>query len=76
MTIDTISHQGSVSPLAEPRSGIRSLAKRALLAYWSVRTRSRSRRVLADLTDEQLRDVGLTRAEAEREASKSFFWDV
>lgn len=31
--------------------------------------------VLRELTDEQLRDIGLTRREANTEANKSFFWD-
>ncbi|MFC5587182.1 DUF1127 domain-containing protein [Nitratireductor kimnyeongensis] len=33
------------------------------------------RRDLTDLTDEQLRDVGLTRRDVERECAKPF-WDV
>jgi uncharacterized protein YjiS (DUF1127 family) len=34
---------------------------------------SRSRRELADLTDEQLEDIGLTRKEARLEAEKPFW---
>ena len=34
-----------------------------------------SRRTLKDLTDAQLLDIGITRREATREISKSFFWD-
>jgi uncharacterized protein YjiS (DUF1127 family) len=34
-----------------------------------------TRRALRDLTDAQLLDIGLTRAEARKEASKSFFWN-
>ncbi|MBX4956372.1 DUF1127 domain-containing protein [Rhizobium lentis] len=34
----------------------------------------RSRRTLSELTDDELRDVGLTRAQANAEASKSWFW--
>ena len=37
--------------------------------------RYRQRRDLADLTDEQLRDVGLTRRDVERECAKPF-WHV
>jgi uncharacterized protein YjiS (DUF1127 family) len=33
------------------------------------------RRALRELTDVQLHDIGITRAEARREISKSFFWD-
>jgi uncharacterized protein YjiS (DUF1127 family) len=34
-----------------------------------------SRRALRNLTDDQLHDIGITRREATREVSKSFFWD-
>lgn len=45
--------------------------------YWLALAseRYRQRRDLADLTDEQLRDVGLTRCDVERECAKPF-WDV
>ena len=48
---------------------------RRLLAAieWHLEKR-RSRRTLPELTDDELRDVGLTRAEATTEASKSWFW--
>jgi uncharacterized protein YjiS (DUF1127 family) len=36
--------------------------------------RRRSRRALAALDDRLLRDIGLTRVQAEREAAKSFWW--
>jgi uncharacterized protein YjiS (DUF1127 family) len=35
--------------------------------------RSRQRRALAELDDRLLRDIGLTRAQAEREAAKPFW---
>ncbi|XUM49606.1 DUF1127 domain-containing protein [Rhizobium sp. YTU87027] len=34
-----------------------------------------SRKTLRDLTDSELLDIGVTRADARKEASKSFFWD-
>ncbi|KQV27732.1 hypothetical protein ASC97_04985 [Rhizobium sp. Root1203] len=34
-----------------------------------------TRRALRNLTDTELLDIGLTRKEARKEASKSFFWD-
>ncbi|KPH10684.1 DUF1127 domain-containing protein [Rhizobium acidisoli] len=34
----------------------------------------RSRRILCDLTEDELRDVGLTRAQARAETAKSWFW--
>ncbi|MBN8245301.1 DUF1127 domain-containing protein [Nitratireductor aquimarinus] len=37
--------------------------------------RYRQRRTLTDLTDEQLRDVGLTRRDVQRESAKPF-WDI
>ncbi|MEZ2127381.1 MULTISPECIES: DUF1127 domain-containing protein [unclassified Sinorhizobium] len=35
----------------------------------------KGRRALRELTDDQLKDIGLTRAEAMKEVSKSYFWD-
>lgn len=34
-----------------------------------------SRRVLRDLTDSELQDIGISRADADKEVAKSFFWD-
>jgi uncharacterized protein YjiS (DUF1127 family) len=36
--------------------------------------RSAQRRALAELDDERLRDIGLTRAEARIEAARPFWW--
>jgi uncharacterized protein YjiS (DUF1127 family) len=44
-----------------------------LLARWF--DAARSRQTLDGLDDHMLRDIGLTRAEAQREASK-FFWQA
>jgi uncharacterized protein YjiS (DUF1127 family) len=33
------------------------------------------RRALREFTDEQLADIGISRAEADKEVSKSYFWD-
>jgi len=43
----------------------------ALIARWI--ERSRQRRVLAGLDEHTLRDIGITRVEAEREAGKPFW---
>ncbi|MDM9628231.1 DUF1127 domain-containing protein [Rhizobium sp. S152] len=43
------------------------------LAMWQAKRASR--RILRDLTDAELEDIGVTRAEARAEVSKSFFWD-
>ncbi len=48
---------------------LRALAR--LFRLWRVRIRSRQ--LLADLNEHMLRDIGLTRAEVEREARK-WFW--
>jgi len=47
----------------------------ALQRLTSWHQKRESRRVLRDLTDAELLDIGVTRAEANKEASKSFFWD-
>lgn len=44
-----------------------------VIAAYHVKRRSRAR--LLDLTDDQLRDVGLTHGDVRRELAKSFFWD-
>jgi uncharacterized protein YjiS (DUF1127 family) len=48
------------------------------LAFQSLATRyfeKRSSRIaLSELNDEQLQDIGVTRAEARSEVSKSWFW--
>ena len=45
----------------------------ATIATW--RELSHSRRVLSTLDDHQLRDIGLSRAEARRESERPF-WDL
>lgn len=45
----------------------------AYYLHWLAKRESRW--VLRELTDDQLRDIGLTRREAATEAKKSFFWD-
>ncbi|WP_183722870.1 DUF1127 domain-containing protein [Rhizobium sp. BK060] len=60
-------------------SGGVSRAQALLQSVWhrlsSWHQKRESRRVLRDLTDAELIDIGVTRADARREASKSFFWD-
>ena len=46
--------------------------RQALMTLFAVRSQ---RRALLDLTDEALRDIGLTREQAAREADRPF-WDV
>jgi|AraplaMF_Cvi_mMF_1032049.scaffolds.fasta_scaffold00006_137 uncharacterized protein YjiS (DUF1127 family) len=54
---------------------ISRLARRLLEAFAVWMQKRESRRTLRYLTDDELRDIGLTRHEAVAEVSKSFFWD-
>lgn len=49
------------------------LATRLWIAAYRAVQRARSRRQMLGLTDEMLKDVGLTRADIEREAAKPFW---
>lgn len=79
-TIDTICPTEVSKALAADRDAgtaqPKSRPARQLWASLLLWTQKReSRWVLRDLTDDQLRDIGLTRSEARTEVSKSFFWD-
>jgi len=71
MAIDTI------FTAAEPGrpGGLRAMLRRAWHAgrAWSV-TR-RTRHALVEMTDDELCDIGVSRAEAAREIRKSIYWD-
>jgi uncharacterized protein YjiS (DUF1127 family) len=56
--------------LARPVRALRRLAAR-LFSVWSERSRQRAR--LAELTEAQLRDIGLSRADVRRETEKPFW---
>ncbi|MDP9808972.1 uncharacterized protein YjiS (DUF1127 family) [Rhizobium tibeticum] len=60
-------------------SGGASRAQALLQSAWhrlsSWHQKRETRRVLRDLTDDELLDIGITRAEARKEAAKSPFWD-
>jgi uncharacterized protein YjiS (DUF1127 family) len=43
------------------------------LSVWSAKRRSRV--TLRDLTEDQLRDIGVTQSDLKHELGKSFFWD-
>ncbi|MDR9775055.1 DUF1127 domain-containing protein [Rhizobium hidalgonense] len=65
------------TPRDTDRSKMRRTARwgRWLLAAVGHRLeKRRSRRTLCELTDDELRDVGLTRAQARAETAKSWFW--
>jgi uncharacterized protein YjiS (DUF1127 family) len=77
-TIDTIGSDATqIAPRARliTRRNTFGLLRRIryAIAIWSEKRRGRA--ILRTLTDDQLWDIGLTRREAEGEASKSFFWD-
>lgn len=76
-TIDTIGFRGGDSaivarPIARRRG--RALLRGVIQSFIAWIEKRRSRAVLQTLTDDQLRDIGITRRDAEREISKSFFW--
>ncbi|MGO7971836.1 DUF1127 domain-containing protein [Rhizobium ruizarguesonis] len=59
------------------RAKLRGMARwrlRLLAAIEHHLEKRRSRRTLSELTDDELSDVGLTRAQARAETSKSWFW--
>ncbi|MEF2072456.1 DUF1127 domain-containing protein [Consotaella aegiceratis] len=51
------------------------LARAGRRSFWQRSVLRRSRRHLLDLTDEQLRDVGITRRQALDEGRRSFYLD-
>jgi uncharacterized protein YjiS (DUF1127 family) len=67
-TLDTI---GILSQPGTPVLAVLALGFAVRLATWA--TRRRTRRALAQLEPWQLRDVGLTPAQASREAARVFW---
>lgn len=61
----------SPSPAASARTWI----GRVFVEMRSWHSKRNTRATLRELTDDELRDIGVTRAEARREVSKSWFWD-
>jgi uncharacterized protein YjiS (DUF1127 family) len=79
-TIETIHHARAESFGARP-SGQRTYVSRLVrmvrsLAIWigSLLERRRSRLVLLEMTDDQLKDIGISRCDAHREGLRPF-WD-
>ncbi|MEM8790117.1 MAG: DUF1127 domain-containing protein [Pseudomonadota bacterium] len=68
------SRRASLSPRPILRSsGIRQAISELLAVFRVWAQRARSRRHLSDLPPHLLRDIGVTREEAEHEASKPFW---
>ncbi|MCG7505280.1 DUF1127 domain-containing protein [Mesorhizobium sp. IRAMC:0171] len=79
--IETISRRQSSSVLhGERLSGFSGFCRRVTVMMTSSTTwlgqaleRRRSRLALLEMTDEQLKDIGVTRSDAYREGTRSFF---
>ena len=71
MTIDTISVAGSL----RNRSSFRVVLHRSWLVCHAWLMKRRTRHALLEMTEDQLRDIGISRSEAQREVRKSFYWD-
>ena len=70
-----ILHLGGISRGAAPARVARSLSVRLLEVIEGWAERRRQRRALLQLSDALLKDIGLARSQAEREAHKPF-WRV
>ena len=64
---------------ALPEVGLRSVARRSVIwiveAFLTWHDRARERRALMEMSDDMLRDIGISRAEAHGEAARPF-WRV
>ena len=72
MAIDTM----FTSAASRDRPGFRTVLPRVWRACRAWYIKRHTRYSLLDLTEEQLQDIGISRAEARREAGKSFYWDM
>lgn len=73
MTID-IEIATAAMPCVEKDTQRQGFLRSLMTALRSYLEKRRTRRDLADLTDDELRDVGVTRAETHAEINKSWFW--
>ena len=71
MTIDTI----FVGEACARPGGLRAMLHRVWRSCHAWRVTRHTRHALLEMTDEQLRDIGVSRAEAMREIRKSVYWD-
>lgn len=73
MTID-IERSTAVMPSVDKGKRKPGFLRPALAALLSYLEKRETRGNLRDLTDDQLRDIGVTPAEARAEINKSWFW--
>lgn len=71
-TIDTIRRAGA--PVLSSESGFGPLLEKVMQRLAVMAERHRSRRLLLELTDDQLRDIGVSRVDALGEGHRPF-WD-
>jgi uncharacterized protein YjiS (DUF1127 family) len=60
-------------PFLHPGISVLPALRRLPAMFWEWRRRARSRRELLALDDHMLKDIGITRADAQYEAAKSFW---
>lgn len=63
----------TVRPLRLPRVAVSALARAAVAAVLTWRRRARERDLLSRMSDRELEDIGIARADADREATKPFW---
>ena len=73
-TIRTIGETSARIATVRAGNQVLSLLIAVILGLQAMVEKSRSRRALSALSDEQLKDIGLSRSSAFREASRPF-WD-
>jgi uncharacterized protein YjiS (DUF1127 family) len=71
MAIDTMSAEAG----HKPEVSLLTVAVHAWRVYRAWWIKRRTRHSLLELTQEQLLDIGISRADAKREVRKSFYWD-
>jgi uncharacterized protein YjiS (DUF1127 family) len=71
VSIVPVNKQGKLEGIIRQRTLLASILE--TLTSWS--EKRQGRKVLREMSDWQLRDIGLEPADAAKEVSKSFFWD-
>ena len=71
MAIDTIHGEAAFRSIAS----FRTLPRRIWRVCHAWYVKRRTRYGLLEMTDDQLRDIGISRDDARREIGKSFYWD-